>query len=169
MQLTPRAEEKGDQITRGRPSRKKVRNSPKPDSRLEAPQCNIIGYCGAATAAAGRGANNNLSKLRIDLGPHANAEHAAFCRARPTTQENALPRNAHCRILDTGARRLADRLVSCTGLDRLPVDHAPGVLEKTLLACSVERTSESSSVSPPPGRHEENNKIERKFSQGEKP
>jgi hypothetical protein len=71
-------------------------------------------------------------------------------------------------VLDTGARRLADRLVSCTGLDLLPADHAPGVLEKTLLASSVEGTIESSSVSPQPGDLK-NNEIGRKYSQGEKP
>jgi hypothetical protein len=49
------------------------------------------------------------------------------------------------------ARGLDDWLGGRTVLDCLPVHQAPDVLEKTLLACSVAGTSESSSVSPPPG------------------
>ena len=44
-------------------------------------------------------------------------------------------------MLDTRARGLHDRLVGCIGLDRLPVGQAPGVLEKTPLAGSMDETS----------------------------
>ena len=43
--------------------------------------------------------------------------------------------------MDIRTRRRDDRLVGCAGLDRLPVGQAPGVLEKTLLAGSVNETS----------------------------
>ena len=61
--------------------------------------------------------------------------------AEQSRQDNALATKADRWIVDTCARRLADRLVSCTGLDRLPVGQAPGVLEKTPLACSIDGTN----------------------------
>ena len=64
------------------------------------------------------------------LGPDVNAGQAAFRRAKPAGQGDACPTQADCRVVDSRARRLDGRLVSCTGLDRLPVDQAPHVLEK---------------------------------------
>ena len=43
--------------------------------------------------------------------------------------------------MDTRARDLDEWLVSCIGLDRLPVGQAPPVLEKTPLAGSMDETS----------------------------
>ena len=56
-------------------------------------------------------------------------------------RDDALPTKAQRWVVDTRTRGLDDRLVSCAGLDRLPVGQAPGVLEKTLLASSVNETS----------------------------
>jgi hypothetical protein len=41
-----------------------------------------------------------------------------------------LPTKADCWVVDTRARRFDGRLVSCFGLDRLPVGQAPGLLER---------------------------------------
>jgi hypothetical protein len=90
-----------------------------------------------------------ISRLRV-LGLHVSDGRAAFRRAKPARQEDALPTKTDCRVVDTRAHGLDDWLVSCTGLDRLPADQTPHVLEKSLLACSVEGTIESSSVSPQP-------------------
>ena len=91
-----------------------------------------------------------ISRLRV-LGLDVSDGRAAFSRAKPARQEDALPTKTDCRVLDTRARGVDDGLVSCISLDRLPADQAPHVLEKTLLACSVEGTIDSSSVSPQPG------------------
>ena len=77
-----------------------------------------------------------ISRLRV-LGLDVSDGRAAFRRAKPARQKGALPTKADGRVVYTRARRLDDRLVSCIGLDRLPVGQAPHVLEKTLLACSV--------------------------------
>ena len=69
-----------------------------------------------------------ISRLRV-LGLDVSDGRAAFSRAKPARQEDALPTKANCRVVDTRARGLDDRLVSCTGLDRLPVDQAPGFLK----------------------------------------
>ena len=72
-----------------------------------------------------------ISRLRV-LGFHVCDGRAAFRRAKPARQKGALPTKADGRVVYTRARRLDDRLVSCIGLDRLPVGQAPHVLEKTL-------------------------------------
>ena len=78
-----------------------------------------------------------ISRLRV-LGLDVSDGRAAFSRAKPARKEDALPTKIDCRVVDTRAHGLDDWLVSCTGLDCLPADQAPHVLEKTLLACSVE-------------------------------
>ena len=70
-----------------------------------------------------------ISRLRV-LGLDVSDGRAAFRRAKPARQKGALPTKADGRVVYTRARRLDDRLVSCTGLDRLPVDKALRVLEK---------------------------------------
>ena len=79
-----------------------------------------------------------------NFGLHVSDGRAAFRRAKPTArQEGALPTKTDCRVVDTRARGLDDRLVSCTGVDRISANQAPHVLEKTLLACSVEGAIDS--------------------------
>jgi len=81
-----------------------------------------------------------ISRLRV-LGLDVSDGRAAFRRAKPARQEDALPTKTDCRVVYTRARGLDDRLVSCIGLDRLPAGQAPRVLEKTRLAGSVNGTS----------------------------
>jgi hypothetical protein len=105
------------------------------------------------------GTNSRLRIFRLDV----SAGRRVFRRTK-SAREDAT--KTDCRVVDSHGRGLDDRLVSCTGLDRLPADQ-PHVLEKTLLACSLERTIESSSVSPQARRPEKIIKL--KYSQGEKP